>query len=120
MRENAGIELEKGDTHFDGGLLAVGAGNDSAHAAGNLPVGISIGPGGDGLAGLHAGDIGFVDIDFDLVGLHVHDGGDTGAGETSARGIRRDHLADLRVLGDDYAGVGSADRAIVDSLLGLV
>jgi len=47
-------------------------------------------------------------------------GGDAGASETAARGHGRNHFADLRVLGDDDAGVGSADGAIVDGLLGLV
>src|SRR5229473_5063266 len=118
--KDARVQLEKGDAHFDGGFLAVGGRDDGAHAAGNLPVGIGIEDGSDGLTVLHARDVGFVDVDFDFVGVHVHNGGDAGTRETTARGNGRDHFADLGVFGDDNTGVGSADSAIVDGLLGFL
>src|SRR5712692_9694911 len=104
--KDARVQLEKGDAHFDGGFLAVGGRDDGAHAAGNLPVGIGIEDSGDRLTVLYARDVGFVGVDFDFVGVHVHDGGDAGSREATTGGNRGDHFADLRILGDDNAGGG--------------
>src|ERR1700676_4182215 len=118
--EDARVEFEEGDAHFDGGFLAVGGRDDGAHAARNLPVGIGVENGVNGLAGMDASDVGFVDVDFDFVGVHVHDGGDAGAGEAAAGGDGGNHFADLGVFGDDDTGVRSTNGAIVDGLLCLL
>src|SRR6185369_7362011 len=102
-----------------GSLLTVGGRNDGPNLAGNFPVRIGVKNGIDGLAVLHAGDVGLVYVDFDLIRIHVHDGGDAGTSESAARGNWRDHFSDLRVFGNDDAGEGCPNGAVVDGLLGL-
>ncbi|WP_210236875.1 hypothetical protein, partial [Mesorhizobium sp. M8A.F.Ca.ET.182.01.1.1] len=48
---------------------------------------------------LHAAYEGLADLDFDLQRVHVDDGADAGAGETTARRQRRDDFTRLRRLG---------------------
>src|ERR1035438_4021632 len=116
--KNPWVKLVERNADFYRGLLAVGGRNDRAHMAGDFPIRIRIQDPGYVLTVLNAGDVRLVDIDFDLVGVHVHDGGDAGAGEAAARGDRRDHFADLGVFGDHDASEGRFDRTVVDGLLG--
>ena len=71
----------------------------------------------DRLARLDAVDVAFVDVNFDLQRIHVHDGADARAREAAAGGDRRNHLARLRVLGGDDAGERRADDRVVHLLL---
>ena len=80
--------------------------------------GVGVKNGVDRLTVFYASNVGLVDVDFDFVGLHVHDSGDAGACEAAARGNGGDHFSDLSVFGNDDPREGRLDRAIVDGLLG--
>src|SRR6202035_4769732 len=98
--QDARIQLQKRDADLHRSLLTVGGRNDGADFAGDFPIWIGIQDGVDRLAVLNAGDVRLVDVDFDLVRVHVDDRGDAGTSEPTARGNRRDHFADLSVFGD--------------------
>src|SRR5260370_16579951 len=70
------------------------------------------------LAVFDARDVRLVDVDFDFIRMHVHNRGYARARKAATRGIGRNHLADVGVLGDDNAGERCANGAIVHRLLG--
>ncbi len=81
--------------------------------SGNLPVRVGVQRGHRRLIGLHAIDVGLVDIDLDLEGVHVDDGAHTGAREAAGR-QGRDDLADLGRLRGDDAGERRVHGRVVD------
>src|SRR5579863_2675408 len=84
VRQDARILLIDADAHLDGGLAAIGCRNDGNHVRGDGPVRIGIEHGLRVLPGLHAIDVGLVDVDLDLERVHVDDGADAGAREAAA------------------------------------
>ena len=96
--KNEIFQLVEGDAHLHGRLLTIRSGDNGTHLSVEFSVGIGIKSCLYPLAGRHAGNIGFVDVHFDLIRLHVNDGGDAGSRESAASGNRRNHLTQLRVL----------------------
>src|SRR3989449_2273934 len=116
--QDARVELVEGRAHLHGGLLPVRSGNQGADLAGDLPVGIGVEDGGDGLSVTDPRDVRLVHVHLDLERGHVHEGGDARAREAAARGDGGHHLPALGVLGDHDAGKGRPHDAVVDVLLG--
>ena len=111
------LQVSDGDAYFDGGLLAVRRGDDGSHLCGERLVRMRIQRRSDLLPGRDLCYVGFVDVHFNLVGMHVHDRGDSRARKSAARGDGRNHLSDLGIFRNHNAGEGGADGAIVHRLL---
>ncbi len=98
--------------------MTISGGDDGADLRIVRIVGKSVQRGFHQLPFLNPCYIGFVHVHFDLVGFHVHDGGDARARESAAGRVGRDHFADLSVFGHHDARKGCANGAIIHRLLG--
>ena len=112
------FQVWNADADFDGGLLPIGRRDNRADSCGKRPVRVSVKSRSNFLFRFDARDIGFVDVDFDLVRMHIDDRGNAGTSETASGRDGRDHLADLSILGDHDTRKRCADGAIVHGLLG--
>src|SRR2546427_398474 len=120
VRQNKVVffQIDDGNAHFDGGLLAVGGGNDGANFRGNGFVRVGVQRRGNLLAVYDARDVRLVDVHFNFVRTHVHNRGNACPREPAAGRIWGHHLAHLSVLGNDNPRKWCANRAIVHRLLG--
>ena len=114
VRHDSRVFLVNRNAHLHGRLAAVGSRDDRDYVARNLPVLIRIEHRFGRLPGHHSIDVRLIDIDLDLQRIHVDDRADAGAGETAARGKRRDDFADLCGFGDDHALERRAHRAVIE------
>src|SRR4051812_32651562 len=115
--QDARIQLVKADADLHRRFLAVGSRGYGAHVRRNLPVGIGIKHRCNRHAWPHARDIGFVDVNFDLVGIHINDGGNPSAREATTGRNWANHFAALSVLRNHYAVEWRAHYGVVQILL---
>jgi len=96
--QNRVVKLVKGDAHFHGSFLPVCRGNYRPHFGRKLAVRIRIQRRAHALPRLHPRDVGFVDVHFNLKGIHVDQRSDASAGESAAGRDGRDDFTTLRIF----------------------